>query len=221
MPIGVALDAGGAGTAGEWIRAAQPTFPCLIDEHHVVADLYGMTNVPSAVWIDERGHVARATENCGSSDAWRFSLDRDTGELPPKAAADAAARQRVYFDAVRDWGRRGSKSKHVLGSDAGRSGPAPLQGDEARAAACFRLATHLLERGSRARARHWLREAASLAPRSWRIKRELWTLDDPGNLFAGDFWRDVDALGDELYYEPPAIEGMPPQATRDGAQLDG
>ena len=59
-----------------------------------------------------------------------------------------------------------------------------------------------------------MREAAALAPRSWRIKRELWTLDDPQNLFAGDFWDEVDALGDERYYDPPAIDGMPAQATR-------
>ena len=59
-----------------------------------------------------------------------------------------------------------------------------------------------------------MEEAGSLSGRSWRIKRELWTLDDPGNLFAGDFWSEVDALGDRRYYDPPAIEGMPPQAAR-------
>ncbi len=195
----------------EWIEAAQPTYPCLIDEHHVVAALYGMTNVPSAVWIDEQGNVARPTENCGSSDAWRFSLDRQTGELAPEAAADVEERRTIYFDGVRDWARLGAESRHVLSGGNASASSSTAGADEARAAASFRLATHLLELDDRVGAREWLGKAAALSPRSWRIKRELWTLDDPGNLFAGDFWQEVDALGGEHYYEPPAIEGMPAQ----------
>ena len=53
IPIAVALDAGGAAATAEWIRRAEPTYPCLIDERHLVAELYGMVNVPSAIWIDE------------------------------------------------------------------------------------------------------------------------------------------------------------------------
>ncbi|MGI9659670.1 MAG: hypothetical protein ACR2OD_12230 [Gaiellaceae bacterium] len=173
-----------------------------------------MTNVPSAVWIDEAGDVVRSTEDCGSSDAWRFTLDRDTHEMPPEAAADAAARHAVYFDAVRDWARRGADSRHVRGAADASVEASVADRDEARAAAFFRLAVHLRESGDRDGARSWMHEAAALSKRSWRIKRELWTLDDPGNLFAGDFWSEVDALGDQRYYDPPAIEGMPPQATR-------
>lgn len=173
-----------------------------------------MTNVPSAVWIDEEGRVVRPTENCGSSDAWRFSGDRGAGEMTPEAAADTNERRRIYLDAVRDWARNGSESIHAVGGPAVHAAWALPTLDEARAGACFRLATYLLEIGDRASARRWLREAAVLAPRTWRVKRELWTLDDPGNLAAGDFLSEVDALGDDHYYEPPAISGMPRQFTR-------
>ena len=89
VPVAVALDTGGVRIAGEWIRAAEPTYPCLIDERHVVAELFGMRNVPSAVWVDERGRVVRPSENCGSSDAWRFWLDRGSGKMAPEGVADA------------------------------------------------------------------------------------------------------------------------------------
>ncbi|PYN10091.1 MAG: hypothetical protein DME06_14760 [Candidatus Rokuibacteriota bacterium] len=55
----VAQDSRGAETAGEWIRAARPEHPALIDRTHRVAALYGMVNVPSIVWIDERGRLVR------------------------------------------------------------------------------------------------------------------------------------------------------------------
>ena len=60
--LAVALDSGGARTAGPWIEAARPTYPCLIDERHLVAELYGMVNVPNAVWIDEAGRIVRPAE---------------------------------------------------------------------------------------------------------------------------------------------------------------
>jgi hypothetical protein len=72
----VAFDTGGIPAVKDWIRpasaqlpkelldimgwedalsakAATPTYPCLIDEKHVVAELYNMVNVPQAVWINE------------------------------------------------------------------------------------------------------------------------------------------------------------------------
>jgi hypothetical protein len=209
----VAFDTGGAPVVGEWIRAAQPDYPCLIDTRHVVAGLYGMTNVPSAVWIDEAGCIVRAAENCGSSDAWRFGFDRDTGEMGAGVAADATTRHEIYFAAVRDWADKGIGSCHVPREDSAAGGTA-LGTDEARAVVIFRLATHLRECGHVAAARKWFEHAADLSPRGWRMKRELWTLDDPGNLYAGDFMAEVDALGEEHYYDPPAIDGMPQQATK-------
>ena len=41
--------------ARPWIEPASPTYPCLIDRDHAVAELYHMVNVPQAAWIDEAG----------------------------------------------------------------------------------------------------------------------------------------------------------------------
>ena len=43
----------------EYSRSAAPAYPCLIDEKHIVAELYNMANVPMAVWIDEDGRIVR------------------------------------------------------------------------------------------------------------------------------------------------------------------
>ena len=47
--VSVALDTGGTEAARPWIEAAQPTFVCLIDQAHVVDELFGIVNVPSGV----------------------------------------------------------------------------------------------------------------------------------------------------------------------------
>lgn len=50
--VTIAMDESEA--ARPWIDAAKPTYPCLIDRDHHVADLYNMVNVPQATWIMRR-----------------------------------------------------------------------------------------------------------------------------------------------------------------------
>ena len=38
-------------------RAGVPQYPCLIDQKHIVGELYEFINVPMVVWIDEKGRV--------------------------------------------------------------------------------------------------------------------------------------------------------------------
>ncbi len=55
--MAVALDE--AAAAREWIEAANPSYPCVIDADHVVAERYGFINVPTAIWIDEDDRIVR------------------------------------------------------------------------------------------------------------------------------------------------------------------
>ena len=45
-----------------FIEVAKPEHPSLIDRHHVLADLFGVINIPSSVWIDEQGMIVRPAE---------------------------------------------------------------------------------------------------------------------------------------------------------------
>ncbi len=59
--VSVAMD-DSAAAAKEWVDRAEPapTFPVLYDREHLLSELYGITNVPSVVWIDEDDHIVRA-----------------------------------------------------------------------------------------------------------------------------------------------------------------
>ena len=64
-----------------WIEAARPTYPVLIDREHRLAELYGIVNVPQAVWIDEAGRIVRPAEAAGAYEGFR-KMNRQTREMP-------------------------------------------------------------------------------------------------------------------------------------------
>jgi tetratricopeptide (TPR) repeat protein len=204
VPIAVALDTRGAEDAREWIEAAKPTYPCLIDAHHVVADLYGMVNVPNAVWIDERGRIVRPAEAAGSSDAFR-ATDRTTFRMPEEATQQTRAARRAYLDALRDWVRNGERSAYALSAEEARQRSPALTDDDALAAVHFRLGVHLWERGRAEEAQQHFAAAKRLSPDDWRYKRQAWHLEQKGKAGGPEFWAAVDALGDRTYYPPARL----------------
>ena len=86
MIVAVAEESRGAEHARQWIeQAGRDQYWCLIDTEHRVAGLYGMVNVPQAVWIDETGRIVRPPENAGSTDHFRL-MDRATRTLGARAS---------------------------------------------------------------------------------------------------------------------------------------
>jgi hypothetical protein len=205
--IAVALDSR-EGDPLPWIEAAAPTYPCLIDREHRVADLYHMVNVPQAVWIDERGTIVRPTEAAGAWEGFR-RMDRVTREVPADAARITADAKATYVSAIRDWVRRGAASEHAFDA-AGARARVPVPTDEqARAHVAFRLGQHLLRRGQAAEGDRWLAEASRLHPDSWAIWRQRAGVTEQGLAAQADFWTRVDALGERRYYPPVDMTGMP------------
>jgi Tetratricopeptide repeat len=207
MVVAVAMDAR-ADAARPWIEAAKPTYVCLIDRDHWVAELYNMVNVPQAVWIDEAGRVVRPTESAGAYEGFR-AMDRTTRQVPDDVAAITSQAKRTYVDAVRDWVRLGPSSRHVFTPDQATARLSLPDEAIAQAHAHFRLGQHLLRRGQRDRAEAQFEEARRLHPDSWNIWRQTAPVDARGLAAGPEFWARVDALGPRRYYAPVDMEGMP------------
>jgi AhpC/TSA family len=205
--IAVALDSR-EGDPLPWIDAASPSYPCLIDRDHRLADLYHMVNVPQAVWIDERGRIVRPTEVAGAYEGFR-RMDRATREMPAEAAKLTADARATYLSAIRDWVRRGEASPHAFDADRARAHVARPTEDVARAHVAFRLGQHLIRHGQAEEGDRWLAEASRLHPDSWAIWRQRAGVTELGLAAQPDFWARVDALGERRYYAPVDMEGMP------------
>ena len=199
--ISVAFESRGVETALPYIQAAKATYPSLIDREHLVAALYGMVNVPIAVWINEDGRIVRPPEPAGSNDSFR-SMNRTTGRMDPDDLASLRQTRRNYLDGLRDWAHRGDSSRWALAPDEVRrrlKGPTP---DQALARAHFQLGEYLWEHGHPDRARAQFDTALELHPESWAYRRQAWDLEQIGKSGGPEFWAAVEALGETKYYAP-------------------
>jgi hypothetical protein len=204
--ISVALDSGGPATTEQWISKAKATYPCLIDERHLTAELYGVVNVSSAVWIDEAGRIVRPTETAGTSDVFRTQLDRTTKQMSAPGVAERERVRGAYLNALRDWAAAGSASAYALPEAAARRRlPLPAEA-HALAAANFRLGQYLHASGHAQAAAPYMAAARRLHPESWSYRRQTWELEEPGKAGGPEFWAAVDALGDRPYYPPTVLE---------------
>mgnify|MGYP006274541289 CR=1 FL=1 len=190
-----------------WARQAPPTYTCLIDEGHLLAERYGMVNVPQGVWIDEAGRIVRAPESAGTIDMVRH-MNRETFEIPDAPVAAGMAARDAYVAALKDWAANGAASRYVLPAAEVRKrlrGPGEA---EAVAANHVRLGRFLFARGALEAAKRHFSEASRLHPDSWNYRRQSMMLDPAsiGQLNAGpDFWAAVDARSDRPFYPPAEL----------------
>ena len=211
--VTVALDTGGVDAIRPWIEAAQPNHPSLIDRAHVVDELFGITNVPSGVWIDEAGTIVRPPET-----AYPRRPDYQDREIPPDASAEEAARiaavkklrteAEKYVFALRDWVEHGAGSRFALPPEEVLRRSRPRPAAEAAAAAHFELGQHLHRLGRTEDAVRQFREAYRRQPDNWTYKRQAWNLlgphQRPLEVYGGDWLTDVEKIGAEHYY--PVLE---------------
>lgn len=168
--------------ARTWIDAADPTHPSLIDSHHRVDGLLGISNVPMAVWIDEEGTLVRPAEGASIRPS-PYAAREITDDMPERLQAvlrefkqmpDTGA---AYRDAIVDWANHGAASRFAMSPDEVVTASQPRAADHSRAAACFELGIHAERRGDHPAAVAWWKQAHELFPENWTYKRQAWTLE--------------------------------------------
>jgi hypothetical protein len=209
--VTIALDTEGLPAARYFIERAEPAHPSLVDEAHLMDELFGVVNVPTGIWIDEQGVIVRPAEPAFPNKIG-FRVPRgDVEGLDPYVAGVLEETRRIrrddrYEPALRDWVERGAESPYALSPDevVERSRPRPREIGEA--AARFELGQHLWKQGRRDDAIRNFREAHLLQPDNWTYKRQAWSfvnpLQAPSAEFEGDWLSDVRAIGAENYYPP-------------------
>jgi len=225
--VTVGLDTLGDTGCRAFIEAAKPEHPSLIDRHHVLADLFGVINIPSSVWIDEKGVIVRPAEAApappqATPPAPRV-LPPDTPQRFVDIMAEAAKIKRAtqeYHAALRDWVDKGAASRFALSPDEVVARSRPRDNAKALGHAHFQLASQLEIDGHHEAAIKHFREAHRLVPDSWTFRRQAWSLEkvvdgplarfwqgpDPQAPeawpYEGDWLKDVRKEGAENYNEP-------------------
>jgi peroxiredoxin len=172
----VALDADPE-DARPWIEAGAPSYPVAVDTAHVTAERYGITNVPSVVWVDEHDTIVKPPTIAPGDDQFvEYTLiDADR-----------------HHDALRRWVRDGELPASARVEPTGRTD------DEQQALGVRRIAAHLQRRGDTEGAKRHLAAAQELAPWDWTVRRGGIAMTG-GDPFLGEefisFWGEWDALG--------------------------
>ena len=191
--ISIAQDTGGVKDAGPWITAAKPEYTALIDDQHLVTRLYNMVNVPTAVWIDEKGRIVRPNEVAYVDNRYKALHGLDAGP---------------YLDAIRDWIANGEHSASVLSEKELKDRLTPPSRDRATADAEFGLAEYLYHDGKGVDAIPHFKEAQRLDPDNWNYKRQAWALSNAERDYGTNFGKEVQKLNGKPYYAPRKLPDL-------------
>ena len=188
MVIAVALDERAEDLA-EFVEGI--TLPVLLDRDHELSETYGITNVPTVVWIDEHDRIARPNSVSFGNDLF---IDFHGIESEPGK------------EEIRRWVRH---DEIAVSPEEAAGSVTDLTDDEVEARLRFRIANHLRRGGDEAAANAQYVRAGELAPNDFTIRRAAMPLmgDDP---FGEKFF----ALYGEWEANGSPYNGITPQRTK-------
>jgi peroxiredoxin len=165
--------------AAPYIEAAAPEHPSLLDPDHIVSHRYGFINVPTAVWIDADGMIARPPRVEHATNTFQFAHGLDC---------------EPHLAALKRWAETGETD---FAADAVGGATMAPSADEQQARAHHALAWHLHQQGAQEDAeQHW-NEAVRLSPHDWTIRRGSMPLRG-ANPFGAEFaaaWMEWEQAG--------------------------
>lgn len=164
---------------------------------HAVSSAFQFLNVPSGVWIDERGQVARPGEP-----AWTTSRTSTFG------GKTLVTEGEPYIAALRDWVLNGERSAHVLSNAEFARRVKPRARTAMEAEASFKLAIWFMRAGDAGRAGQYFKQAQTLNPDDWNYHRQDWSFTPDQ---AGKLWLEKFQKLEQPYY--PRLE-IKPEGTK-------
>ena len=164
---------GGADVLRPIIEAASPEHPSLVDATHQMDALFGVTNIPQVLWIDEAGIIVRPPERGSPAPQ---PTDDPFANYVFQLMARGTTHAEWYSDRVRDWAAKGSESEWVMTPDEVVAASHPRTKDVSEAAAHFELAQHFwhIEQFS-PRVLHHFERAHTLQPDNITYKRQAYS----------------------------------------------
>jgi hypothetical protein len=166
----------------------------LVDEKHTVATLYGMVNVPTGVWIDERGKMVRPNEVAFIDNRYKSMHGIDA---------------QPYLTGLLDWLDKGDKSIYAMSADRLREHLNQFTPQNLLADANFKMAQYLVNTGHAREAIAYFKTAQSLRPDDWNYKRNAWLFANPDKDYGTNFGKEVKALNGKPYYPAPELPKAP------------
>lgn len=167
--IAAAQDVGGEAAAGKWYDNAKATFTQLIDTKHAVSSAFHFVNVPTGVWIDEKGQVVRPGEPSWTTNQ-TFNARNQKGE-------PIVTEGEKYVAALRDWVEKGEHSQYAMSDEAFAARVQRRSASAMEAEASFKLAVWFQQAGKKDRADVYFARAQQLNPDDWNYHRQQWSFE--------------------------------------------
>jgi len=153
-------------------------------------------NVPTGVWIDERGRVVRPGEPSWSSD--------ETFNVLDSRGRPIVTEGEKYVAALRDWVEKGERSQYALSDEVFRKRVSQRPANELEAEASFKLAVWFEQAGQPQRAAPYFERALTLNPGDWTYHRQYWNYEGQAS---GAKFRDKVKQLETPYYPTLDLEG--------------
>ena len=162
-----------------------------------MTELYNLVNVPSGIWVDEDGQVARINDGTYSRVINLGSASIGTDDYTP---------------AVRDWVANGAESPYVWSREKTVERIRHRTPNQLLAEPTFKLGNFFYARDEALARQYWER-AQVLDPDNWNYHRQDWNLTEG---LAGPRYREKrGGLGETPYYAPLDLPPAAADESRD------